>query len=76
MADWDRTGTGNASHNATQYAAELTRQIAIKNAAGSQSAVKAADVAFARSMLQSCRQNNIQPGVYVQMLVELGFGGA
>jgi ABC-type hemin transport system ATPase subunit len=75
MADWDKTGTGNVTHNANVFAAELTKQIAYKAAGNNQASVKAADIAYHRAVLASARAQGIGFAVNMQALVELGTGG-
>jgi hypothetical protein len=67
--------TGNKIHDAAVLKAEVARQVSY-SAAGSQAALKAADIAFHRAAKASAIANGIQPGVYVEALFELGTGGA
>jgi hypothetical protein len=68
--------TGSKVHDDALLAAEQTRQ---QSVGGSPTAaqVKAADIAYARAALASCKANNNGSGVeqFSTMLRELGTGG-
>jgi hypothetical protein len=66
----------NATHRANLLAAEQTRSIAYAAAGGSQSAIKAADIAFARAALSSAKANGCGMSQWQDMLRELGVTGA
>jgi hypothetical protein len=63
------------THRATLIASEGTRQVAIA-AAGSQAAVRAADIAHFRRIGASGLTNGVEVGFARAALVELGTGGA
>jgi hypothetical protein len=72
--------SGNFLHDQSCNVAEATRQAAVAGAAQSaagQILVNAAEIAWARSCLLSCRQNNGGAGQepYIQLLRSLGTGG-
>jgi hypothetical protein len=50
--------TASAAHNQACAVAELTRQSAVAAAGNSQSAVKAAELAYYRTLFASSRSNN------------------
>jgi len=66
----------NAQHRANLLAAEQTRAIAYAAAGNSQAAIKAADVAFAKSALASAKANGCGVEQWQTMLKELGLTGA
>jgi hypothetical protein len=66
--------TGVAAHDSVCNTAELTRQNAVAAAGNSQSAVKAAELTFYRTVLSSARTNNMNADValVLEALRELG----
>jgi hypothetical protein len=64
--------TENATHQTNLRNAEHARQIAYLAAGNSQSAIKAADLAYARSCLTSAQANGCATSQFVVMLRELG----
>jgi hypothetical protein len=64
---------GNPVHNAVITGLENSRQVATA-AAGSQTAVVAADVAFFRGALVSALANGVSPTVYLHALKSLTGG--
>jgi hypothetical protein len=66
----------NATHRQNLIAAENTRVAAYAAAAGSQSAIKSADIAYARSALASAKANSCGVEQWQTMLKELGVTGA
>jgi hypothetical protein len=68
----------NRIHAAAVLAAEGVRQTAVAAAGNSQSAVRNAEIAFARACLASAKSNNGSNGAYpfIEMLQELGTGGS
>jgi hypothetical protein len=62
----------NKAHYATILAAEGVRQTAVAAAGNSQSAVRTAEIAFARSGLKSAIQNGVDAGPWTQLLASLG----
>ena len=65
----------NANHRAALQAAEMTRQSAVA-AAGSQAAVKAAEITFYRTARASAIANGLSPTPFTYALLELGTGGS
>jgi hypothetical protein len=66
----------NVQHRQNLIAAENARVAAYAAAAGSQSAIKAADIAYARAALASAKTNNCGVSQWQDMLRELGVTGA
>jgi hypothetical protein len=66
----------NAQHRANLIAAENTRNAAYAAAGGSQSAIKTADIVYARAALASAKANNCGVSQWQDMLRELGVTGA
>jgi hypothetical protein len=66
--------TGVAAHDSVCNQAELVRQNAVAVAGNSQSAVKAAELTFYRTVLSSARQNNMSADIagVLEALRELG----
>jgi hypothetical protein len=63
-------------HRSNLLAAEQTRSIAYAAAGSSQSAIKAADIVFARTALASAKANGCGVEQWQSMLKELGVTGA
>lgn len=68
------TKTGNLAHDNAMLVAENTRQVAQAGAVTA-AAAKAADIAFARAGVASCKANGINPTQFITQLQELGTGG-
>jgi hypothetical protein len=74
----DQSTAALRAHQATIIAADQTRQSVLASAAMSpagQAAVRAADVAFHRTLLASARSNGVDAGPFVAALAALGTGG-
>jgi hypothetical protein len=67
--------SGNTAHDSTVNAAENTLQAAVVAAAGSQSAIKTAEIVFHRALVKSALANNVSPSAAMQALKELGVTG-
>jgi hypothetical protein len=63
----------NATHRTNLQSAEQVRMSAYAAAAGSASAIKNADLAYARSALSSAQANNCGTSQWTTMIRELGF---
>jgi hypothetical protein len=61
---------------ANLLAAEIARATACAAAGGSLSAIKAADIVYARAALASAKANNCSASQWQDMLRELGVTGA
>jgi hypothetical protein len=66
---------GTAAHKSAVQSAELTRQVATSAAGGSQSAVKAADIAFHKAVIASAFANNNGAGIGPSMEALRGLQG-
>jgi hypothetical protein len=65
--------TGVKAHDDTCQAAEMTRQVAVKAAGNSQSAVTAAEITYYKAVRDSARTNGL-PGVgdFNTVIIQLG----
>jgi hypothetical protein len=66
----------NKVHEASCATAESNRQAVIAAAGSSAAAVKAADVAFYRAVIASCKTNSLPFSNFTYALIDLGTGGA
>lgn len=66
--------TGNATHDATCQTAEMTRQVAVKAAGNSQSAVTAAEITYYKAVRDSALANGLtaELGAFNTVIVQLG----
>jgi hypothetical protein len=67
--------SGNAAHDATVNAAEAARQVAYAAAGHSMAAIKTADLVFHRAAKASAIAHGIQPGIWIEALMELTGSG-
>jgi hypothetical protein len=67
--------TDNATHRATAQAAEATRQAALQAAGATTASIKAAEIAFYRTLRASAISNSLSPHQFIEALFELGVGG-
>jgi hypothetical protein len=68
------TTSGKQSHDAAVIAAEGQRQTAVASA-GSQAAVRSAEIAYYRTFVTSALQNGISPSSAIRALQNLGVTG-
>jgi hypothetical protein len=66
----------NKIHERACSIAESNRQAAVAAAGSSAAALKAADVAFYRAVIASCKTNNLPFSNFTYALIGLGTGGA
>ena len=66
----------NSTHRANLIAAENARNTAYAAATSSQSAIKTADIVYARAALASAKANSCGVSQWQDMLRELGMTGA
>jgi hypothetical protein len=62
----------NKAHYATVVAAEGVRQVAVAAAGSSMSAIRTAELAFARTGLKSAIANGVDAGSWTMLLASLG----
>jgi hypothetical protein len=66
----------NKAHESACSIAESNRQAAMAAAGSSAAAVRAADVAFYRAVIASCKTNSLPFSNFTYALIDLGTGGA
>jgi len=66
----------NKIHEKACTIAESNRQAVVNAAGSSAAAVKAADVAFYRAVIASCKTNSLPFSNFTYALIDLGTGGA
>jgi hypothetical protein len=66
----------NKAHEIVCSTAESNRQAAVAAAGSSAAAVRAADVAFYRAVIASCKTNSLPFSNFTYALIDLGTGGA
>ncbi len=65
----------NATHRAKIVNAETVRQAAVQAVGATPATIKAAEIAFFRTLRASAISNNVSPHQFIIALQELGVGG-